>query len=480
MPATRVVLHWLAGLALATLAAWAIGAVALSDVFIWQHDDVTGRWLPQPNTPYTYTREGWGRTTWQRHGRLAERLPGADDPTVIFWGDSYVEALQVDDDAKMFNVFTRLAGERGSNLCGVGVALSGWGLGDYHDLLAKLDGRLGRPVRHVFVVQMKDLLPRHVDGQPIEPMDLIPPHTPQFVSIRPWVYRLKLSAFWSLPRDAAETLRSLRLAPGPAGPKQEPVCYCRLNEADLRETWCDMFVELQQRAEAPMAFVLLPETPEIRDGNVAFEPTDHNSNVYGPFVETCRQQNVPCLDMRERFNDFYRRTGRFPRGFANTPPGTGHLNADGHALVANAVADWLLGEAQNNAPQTRTNSLSSPRHISSKEPFFDLAPKERELLQKKSIAGGVRAFHKNPVAAMLSPASAVCVRLHRQPVGLPASPSLSALSSPTPDDDILPAKRSPRNAAAKTPSLTGATVASSVIGPVKSDELLATCQQEAD
>lgn len=342
----RVLANWLLGFVLATLAIWAIGAAVLSDVMIWQYDDVTARWLPAPDRPYTYTREGWGTTTWQTHGRLAEQLPAANEPTVVFWGDSYVEALQLDDREKMFNVFTQLAADRGSDLRGVGVALSGWDLDDYHDLLPKLEGRLGKPRVHIFVVHIKDILASDI-GRTMLEADPVP--QPRFLNLRRWFYRFDLSAFWSLPRDAAETIRTLRLAPGPA-PEDlsgDDGWVEFFKPPDWTDISPQLFTTLKEQANAPIAFVLLPyNSPKIPPlpGTFSKRLRWEDSWFYEPFVEACRRHGVPCINMAEPFDDFYEHTGRFPRGFANTVPGEGHLNADGHRLVAEAVADWLAEE----------------------------------------------------------------------------------------------------------------------------------------
>lgn len=341
-----VILNWLLGLLLATLAIWGIGAVLLSDVMVWQFDDVTGRWLPAPDRPYTYTREGWGTTTWQTHARLAERLPADNEPTVVFWGDSYVEALQLDDREKMFNVFSRLADQRGSDLRGIGVALSGWDLDDYYDLLPKLKGRLGKPRVHLFVVHIKDILASSI-AFPDAPMpsDIEADHRPRFLTLRPWFYRLDLSAFWALPRDAAETVRNLRLAPGPVpqAPDADPGWVEFFRPPDWTTFDPRLFTTLQGRADAPIAFVLLPynypKIPPLPGTHERLRWED--AWFYKPFVEACRRHGVPCIDMAGPFDEFYERTGRFPRGFVNTIPGEGHLNADGHRLVAQAVANWL-------------------------------------------------------------------------------------------------------------------------------------------
>jgi hypothetical protein len=48
--------------------------------------------------------------------------------------------------------------------------------------------------------------------------------------------------------------------------------------------------------------------------------------------------------MRDRINQDYRETGEPPFGFPNTLPWTGHLNAHGHELVAQALFEFFARE----------------------------------------------------------------------------------------------------------------------------------------
>ena len=50
--------------------------------------------------------------------------------------------------------------------------------------------------------------------------------------------------------------------------------------------------------------------------------------------ESCREFGVPYVNMRSTFIDHYKSTGNACNGFMNTTPGSGHINALGHRLVA--------------------------------------------------------------------------------------------------------------------------------------------------
>ena len=60
------------------------------------------------------------------------------------------------------------------------------------------------------------------------------------------------------------------------------------------------------------------------------------------FSEACEAAGVLFVDMSERFLQAYEAEHILPHGFANTAMGQGHLNADGHRLVAEALYDAIV------------------------------------------------------------------------------------------------------------------------------------------
>lgn len=57
-------------------------------------------------------------------------------------------------------------------------------------------------------------------------------------------------------------------------------------------------------------------------------------------ISVCGQQRMHCVSLRARMLEALR-SGKLSRGFSNTAPGEGHLNAVGHALAAAAIQDWI-------------------------------------------------------------------------------------------------------------------------------------------
>lgn len=339
VPALR---HWLAGLALSLLVAWAAGALLLNTVQPVALDMAVGRYMPEPGTTTRHRSEGFARTTVGEHGfrSLPEGVlpPG---PKIMFWGDSYVEALQVDDAAHMDQALSRLAAQDGLNLFGVGVGVSGDSIIDSLFRLPMYSKALAPVALHVFVVSdITDVMPdipndTHSEfrSTPTFRLTYATASYPENHLKYGWlVRRLDLSGPYHLFKSAMSL--SLRLAPGPAAapvPQHLPVPPPhRLDQA-----WDFLLTQLKQQAPEPMMIVYLPPVPQLRAGTIRTGYDD--LPLAEAFGRACARQSIPFLNLGSAFVAHYQATGRFPRGFFNSPPGLGHLNDDGHRLVAEAV-----------------------------------------------------------------------------------------------------------------------------------------------
>ena len=79
-------------------------------------------------------------------------------------------------------------------------------------------------------------------------------------------------------------------------------------------------------------------TPQL-DGSVTVAASPEYLRA---FSEACEAAGVLFVDMSERFLQAYEAEHILPHGFANTAMGQGHLNADGHRLVAEALYDAIV------------------------------------------------------------------------------------------------------------------------------------------
>ena len=78
----------------------------------------------------------------------------------------------------------------------------------------------------------------------------------------------------------------------------------------------------------------------LQEDGSALPQTD--ANCLKAFEDACAETDVVFVDMTEDFMEHYRQSHVLPHGFANTVPGTGHLNREGHRMAAEALCGAIL------------------------------------------------------------------------------------------------------------------------------------------
>lgn len=85
----------------------------------------------------------------------------------------------------------------------------------------------------------------------------------------------------------------------------------------------------------------IPDMSVEEDGRLAFGVEE---SARGQFGEFCREQGILFIDMTEQIAAAYETEHRLASGFSNTTVGYGHLNAYGHALLADAIYEAVKAE----------------------------------------------------------------------------------------------------------------------------------------
>ena len=102
---------WSAGLLVSFLFTWGVTAVFVDSISVFVWDDLLESYAYKPNTTLTSRSEGWADTVIGKHrfikGEDAIALSNA--PKFIYWGDSQVEALQLQAKKKPMGVFNTLS-----------------------------------------------------------------------------------------------------------------------------------------------------------------------------------------------------------------------------------------------------------------------------------------------------------------------------------------------------------------------------------
>jgi lysophospholipase L1-like esterase len=337
--------HWLVGLVLSLALVWGAGALLLDSVQPVALDPALGRYVPQPGTTFHTRGEGFAVSTAGEHGMRG--LPGGALPQgakVVFWGDSFVEGLQVDDQDRMAQVFTQLASQAGLPVMGVGIGTGGDTL---IDCIVKAPdyARVLTPVRlNVFVLgRISDVLPDNPRPCRANFFSTPAPHIeqadcpPSELSLRlaPALARLELGGLF----HAYLRLRALapRLSLGPV--ELQAMTTGAVPSADHDSAWDFLLDQARRSAGNQLLFLYLPMRPLPQNGAVSL--SDPEGGTAQAFAAACARHKIPFLNLGPALTAHYQATGRFPRGFFNTPPGSGHLNEVGHRLVAQTLVQHL-------------------------------------------------------------------------------------------------------------------------------------------
>lgn len=99
----------------------------------------------------------------------------------------------------------------------------------------------------------------------------------------------------------------------------------------------DAFTMLRAEADARGVEIIIYYHPHLTlnfDGTVTPQT---QPQCLEAFARACAAADVTFIDMTDTFLDAYDEDFTLPHGFSNTPAGTGHLNAAGHRMVAEAL-----------------------------------------------------------------------------------------------------------------------------------------------
>lgn len=331
---------WLAGLLLATVLMVGVSRPFVESIVPWAWEPAVDDFVPEAGHIHRYRQEGWTDTVFGRYGIPAiPNLQLVAGPAVLIWGDSQVEAFQVDDRDKMAQQVTVLAGGRTT---GVGIGRGGREIADY---LRLMDGyeRLCAPQLHVIVVpDLRDAWPEVRSEGGRQTYHLTPhPTVIEQQGLRRVCATLGLdfafSALRRFQRDGG--LGGLRFRPGPVRSRALPEpTLASLDPAAAAFT----AAALREATTVPILLFYVPTLPVLEPAGVDTRRDPDEVAAAAALAEACRQEGIAFVDLGDALVDAWRATGRLPRGFANGVPARGHLNEVGHRVVAEAIVAHLV------------------------------------------------------------------------------------------------------------------------------------------
>jgi len=339
---------WLAGLFL-----WGLGALVCNTRIerIWSPR--LERMVTAPDQTIRWRSEGWANTHVGKEG-IVEIIDEAafGKPSILLWGDSYVEALQVADEDKMAQVATRMLRENGSDARIFGIASSGQMIADYILEMPAYERLFSDIETHViFLAGVEDMLPDQATqdrarfvSRP-EPALLPDPRSggDAAESARSrWVNDLRLNVVSRARRKIRDGFSDLRFRPGPVRTETgEPASDVGENPPALTD-FRYIAQRLRGSTSKPIIVIYCPVLPFIKDGHVVTD--DPDAAIASNCARALANVGIRMIDLSGKLRSSFLKDHVMARGFPNTYPGKGHLNPFGHRMVAGAVVDALMAE----------------------------------------------------------------------------------------------------------------------------------------
>lgn len=309
---------------------------------IWWHQrvDVPGYVkIGTPGTRTVWRTEGSGVTHRDENGYRVGYAANADKVLVL--GDSYTEALEVDDDeVYTYRAQERLAAE------GIGLALvnggtAGRSTADYV-AFAERHKQLVHPVWTVIQLRDDDL-----------GADALAPGKTRFVrgddgKLAPLVDEPRTAPglrdlIWNNPSILVRYTFFKFHRLGEEAEKDPPLFRAGSVAADASATAAPAVA-----AEAPVEEIVellrttwggrltIVNLPYLDFGPARIRPVETTRRLF----EYCAKRGISCIEPTEEFLALARRH-KSPYGFSNTGFNYGHMNVDGHAALGEALAREL-------------------------------------------------------------------------------------------------------------------------------------------
>ncbi|MFT5527762.1 MAG: hypothetical protein ACI9G1_005381 [Pirellulaceae bacterium] len=345
----KLVAVWSIGAVLAVFLTAGITSQLSSKPLRYEWNDEVQRFVVQPGE-YQFFEEGIATTSMGKYGCATfPDFTEVEEPTVIFWGDSYITALQVPNDVKAPAVFNRTWNVPKTPLKAVGVGTGGWSMADIYYQIPHYE-RMSQDLRAhiIFVSDLdSDFEPNKSrrEAQLVErdgELQFVPSDwTPQHENIKKLTVDSKFYFVWHLLKRFS-TRPDLRFAVGPVSRRavdETAVESPQQRVEKFAASYRFVIDNLKEQTTKPIIFVYIAAVPGLDNGELATQ--DPNSDLAKSFARICTEKDVPFINLGHALIRVAHKQRAFPRGFANSNPWTGHLNELGHQTAAQVIVEYL-------------------------------------------------------------------------------------------------------------------------------------------
>ena len=310
-------------------------------------NDELGIYLPTPGSIVRWRAEGWGTTRYGKYGIAGDNdLKELNSGIIGIWGDSFVEGLHVNNSAKVPQQLNALMKESNENLYAMGIGQSGYSIADYYFLIPQYE-KLANFEQHIIVFAfLKDILPDEYQYFSVPDYKLV--HKPRLygsIKIRNLVNRWGLDLPYIIIRKILKDDKNL---PTKLRFKLGKVNISTQNKTKVVgsynkvESFNFILEEMIGISEKPITFIYAPNIPFVSENNIIDKLSADNQENVELFSKVCDKYGFHFVNLSETFTKYFYMNGhKMPNGFANTAPGEGHWNSNGHYLVAKSILEVL-------------------------------------------------------------------------------------------------------------------------------------------
>ena len=138
-----------------------MGIFFLASLTSYEFEPKLNKYIHTSNTIHKNRSEGWSTTSVGKYNiNAVPDITKIKGPKIALWGDSYVEAWQVNDNEKMPQVITSLLNQQEIDLFCFGIGASGDSVADYYFDMPEYEQLAQTTAAHfIIITNFTDILP---------------------------------------------------------------------------------------------------------------------------------------------------------------------------------------------------------------------------------------------------------------------------------------------------------------------------------
>lgn len=316
-----------------------------------KRDTGATRGIYEPDSKIVRADEGFTVTHIDENGYVNENADLTQAGYILVMGNSQSNGCNVMPGKKWISLLNdKIQNERNEDLTQVyNLSVGGYRLCDQ---LQGVNAAVQEfPDSQALIIQVltTDSVPAELDGieqrtfmeesrgrylsQHLSAQQIIRNGIKDFFPLVVYLSELKLSKMDFMFQDAffhgnQNNVNSTEKSPG-GGIKEEQI-YC--------ESLDKAFGILRDSYHGEIIILNIPGIALSADGTIAINAGQYEST----FQAVCKQNEIIYFNMGEIYQKEYDDKSLLPYGFSNTRPGSGHLNEEGHRMVADALYNLLI------------------------------------------------------------------------------------------------------------------------------------------